>query len=143
MNYILLTKQGVIMSDKRYSGSIALSKLKNVQREMKGKDGKMQKVIIIPIAANHLTEGKEGAVYMAVSVLTKEEQDKYKQNGFISQQVDSKVYKSASDEEKEAFKDLPILGNIKDFSQGSGDSAAASGAVGEDFETPMNHELPF
>ena len=76
---------------------------------------------------------------MPVRVLARSEQDDYGQNGFISQSVDSKVYKDASDEQKEEFKKLPILGNIKDFSSNSGES----NTVEESDNTDFNDDLPF
>ena len=129
-----------IMSDqKSYSGSLELTKLKNVVREMPGKDGKKKKVIIIPVEDNHLVEGKDNRFYMPIRVLSRAEQDDYGQNGFISQSVDSKVYKQASDEQREEFKKMPILGNIKDFSSGGGES----NTVTESENTDLSDDLPF
>lgn len=128
------------MTNRNFSGSLALSKLKHVVMEKKGKSG-MIKGIFIPIAANNLVEGKEGAVYMPCRVVTKAEEDTYGQHGFISQSVDSTVYKNASDDQKEEFKKLPILGNIKDFG-GGGDAAAASGAASNNVLTE-DDDLPF
>ena len=80
-------------------------------------------------------------VYLNVSVLTHDEPDKYGQNGFIAQRVDSKTYKEASDEQKEEFKKLPILGNIKDFSDSSANDS--SGTVKEPLGTKETDDLPF
>jgi len=126
--------------DKTYSGSIALTKMKCVVRNMTGKDKKPMKCIIIPVEANMLVAGKEDAYYMPIRIMTKEQTDKFGQNGFISQTVDTKVYKAASDEEKEEFKKLPILGNIKDFSAGGNDN---SGTVDESPTVDENDDLPF
>ncbi len=106
-----------------FSGSLALSKLKhkiiNVKNEKQGDI----KGIFIPIAMNHLVEGKHNALYLPVRVITHSEPDKYGQHGFVAQSVDSKVWKEASEAQKEAFKSLPILGNIKDFDSGANDAA--------------------
>lgn len=125
---------------KNYSGSIALTKLVCAIREMKGKDGKPKNCIIIPIDDNYLVEGKDDAYYLNVRVITKDEQDKYGQNGFIAQSVDSKIYKDADDNQKEEFKKLPILGSIKDFSGGGNDN---SGKVDEPSALGENDDLPF
>ena len=127
--------------DKSYSGSIALTKLKCVVRDMKGKDKKPMKCLVIPIEANFLVAGKDNAYYMPVRVMTNEQEDKYGQHGFISQSVDTKVYKEASDEQKDDFKNLPILGNIKDFSGGQSNDNA--GAEQEPMGTSEEDDLPF
>lgn len=106
-----------------FSGSLALTKLKhkiiNVKNEKQGDI----KGIFIPIAMNHLVEGKNNSLYLPVRVISHSEPDKYGQHGFIAQSVDSKVWKDASDVEKDIFKSLPILGNIKDFDSGANDAA--------------------
>jgi hypothetical protein len=127
------------MSERKLSGSIALTKLQHVIMEKKGKTG-MVRGVFIPIEANLLTE-KEGAVYMAVNVNFKSEQDKYGQNGFISKTTDSKIWKELDEAGKKAAQELsPILGNIKDFSGGSSnDTAGAASAtvVTEDDDLPF------
>jgi hypothetical protein len=126
------------MSDRKLSGSIALTKLQHVVMEKKGKSG-MIKGIFIPIDANMLTE-KDGAVYMAVNVNFKTEQDQYGQNGFISKTTDSKIWKSLDEEGKKKAQELsPILGNIKDFSAGGNDAAGAASTetIGEDDDLPF------
>lgn len=126
------------MSDRKLSGSIALTKLQHVIMEKKGKSG-MIRGLFIPIDANLLTE-KEGAVYMSVNVNFKADQDQYGQNGFISKTTDSKIWKSLDEEGKKKAQDLsPILGNIKDFSGGGNDTsgAASEGTVGEDDDLPF------
>jgi hypothetical protein len=126
-------------TQKRLSGSIALTKLQHVMMEKKGKSG-MVKGLFIPLDANLLAE-KDGAVYIPVNITVKEEQDQYGQNGFISKTIDSKIWKEMSDAEKEESKKLtPILGNIKDWSGGSAadtSGAAASGVVPEDDDLPF------
>lgn len=128
------------MSQRRLSGSIALTKLIHVPMEVTGKSGNKVKGIFIPIPQNHLVEGKEGALYANINVVIKDEEDQYGQHGFISQTVDSKIYKAATDTEKEEFKKLPILGNLKDFSGGGNDS---SGAASTNVFTPGSDDLPF
>jgi len=127
------------MADRNLSGSIALTKLQHVVMEKKGKSG-IVKGLFIPIDANLLTE-KDGAVYMAVNVKFKEQQDQYGQNGFISKTTDSKIWKELDEAGKEHAKTLsPILGNIKDFSGSS--SNDSSGAVATETFSD-DDDLPF
>lgn len=122
-------------NQKNLSGSIALTKLQSAFYTTK----KGAKCLLIPIDENHLQE-KDGAVYMAVSVVVRDEQDKYGQNGFIAQNVGSEKYKELG---KEKVKDLnlPILGNIKDFTTtNNNDSSAVHDAViieGEEDDLPF------
>jgi hypothetical protein len=123
---------------KKYAGSIALSKLKHVIMTKKGKKKKI-KGIFIPIKENYLIEGENGAVYMNLNVVTKSPQDEYGQNGFISQNGNKK-WSEASEKEKDAFRNLSILGNIKDFDDSKPESTDNSGSHGEINE---DDDLPF
>ena len=127
-------------TEKKLSGSIALTKLQHVIMEKKGKSG-MIRGLFIPINANLLTE-KDGAVYMPVNVNFKPEADQYGQNGFISKTIDSKIWKDLDEAGKEDAKKLsPILGNIKDW---SGSSASdASGAASAPVNADDDDDLPF
>lgn len=122
-----------------YVGSIALSKLIHVRMKKKGKKGKKVDCIVIPIKQNHLFEGKEGAVYLPLRIVTRSEEDQYGQHGFISQSVSSEEYKEASDKQKEKFKELPILGNFKNFGaeSSSNDSTGSKGEIDEDDDLPF------
>lgn len=122
------------MSDKRLSGSIALTKLQSAVITTK----KGNKAILIPIDANYLIE-KDGAIYLNVGVVVRDEQDQYGQNGFISHQLGSDKYKELGKEKAQELK-LPILGNIKDFS-GSNDSEGAT-YIAEPID-PEESDLPF
>lgn len=128
------------MSQRRLSGSIAITKLIHVPMEVTGKSGNKVPGVFIPTEQNHLVKGKEGALYANINVVIKKEADQYGQHGFISQSVDSKIYKAATDEQKEEFKKLPILGNLKDFSGGGNDN---SGAASDNVFTPESDDLPF
>lgn len=121
------------MAQKIYNGSIALTKLNSAIITTK----KGNRAIIIPIEENYLLE-KDGAIYMSVNVITKDEQDQYGQNGFISQTLPSDKYKElGKDKAKEIS--LPILGNIKNFQ--SNDSSGAEVIQGE--TNPEDDDLPF
>jgi len=123
------------MSDKRLSGSIALTKLESAIITTK----KGNKAILIPIDSNYLTE-KDGAVYLNVGVVVRDVQDQYGQNGFISHNLSSEKYKELGAEKAKEIK-LPILGNIKDFAGNGNDSSGATTIV--EPVNPEEADLPF
>ena len=124
------------MADKRLSGSIALTKLESAIITTK----KGNKAILIPIDSNYLTE-KDGAIYLNVGIVVREQADQYGQNGFISQQLPSDKYKELGKEKASEIK-LPILGNIKDFTSGSNDSAGTT-HIAEPINPEEDDSLPF
>lgn len=130
------------MAEKQFTGSLALSKLKHVILEKKGKIGTI-KGIFIPIEANKLTEGKEGAVYMGIRGVIKDEKDQYENNGWIASSPNmGKKWNDLSDAEKEESKALsPILGNVKvwgsDNSSNDNTGSAASGTLSDDDDLPF------
>ena len=127
------------MADRSLWGSIALTKLQHVILEKAGQGGKIIKGIFLPIDANLFTE-KDGAVYMSVNVKVKEEEDQYKQHGFISKTTDTKLWKTLDEAGKKKAKELsPILGSIKDFDfSGANDTAGAASStpIGEKDDLP-------
>lgn len=137
------------MSNRRFLGSLALSKLIHVEMEKKGKNG-MVKGIFIPYEANDIVLGKadengKQPAYMPIQVVLKPQQDDKGQDGFISKSIDSKTYKAFSDAEKEKSKErTPILGSFKDFSGGdsSADTAGDAGN-GKTFNADEDDDLPF
>lgn len=127
------------MSQKVYAGSLALTKMKSAVITTK----KGNKAILLPIDENYFTE-KDGAIYLNVSVIVREEQDQYGQNGFISQKLPTDKYKELGAEKgKEIGSALPILGNIKHFENAStqNDSAGTTQVQGQ--VNPEEDDLPF
>lgn len=124
------------MSQKNYSGSIALTKMQSAIITTK----KGTKAILLPIDANYFTE-KDGAVYLNVGVVVRDEQDQYGQNGFISHKLSSEKYKELGAEKAKEV-NLPILGNIKDFTgSNQNDSGGATQVQGS--VDPEHDDLPF
>lgn len=123
------------MSQKILSGSLALTKMQSAIITTK----KGTKAILLPINENHFTE-KDGAVYLNVSIVVRDEQDQYGQNGFISQKLDTAKYKELGAEKAKEL-NLPILGNIKDFQGGGNDSAGVAQVPGN--VDPEQDDLPF
>ena len=107
------------------------------------KKGKKKEIkgIFIPIKENFLFEGKDGAIFLSVRANLKDGEDEYGQHGFIGMQVDSRIYKEASEEEKEEMKKTPILGGLKDWefdsSSSSKDTSGSKGNVDEDDDLPF------
>jgi len=125
------------MSQKNYSGSLALTKMKCAIITTK----KGNKAILLPIDENYLTE-KDGAVYLNIGVVTRDEPDQYGQNGFVSHKLSTEKYKELGAEKAKEVQ-LPILGNIKDFSSGgAGDSAGATQVQGE-VNPEESDDIPF
>lgn len=127
------------------AGSIALTKLKHHMLTLKGKDDKPVKGIFIPVDPNHnhLVKGKEDAWYLDVRVMVRDEADQYEQHGFISQSVPSKIYKDATEAQKEEFKKMPIIGNLKDFSDTRDDTTGNMGNATLNEIPEENGDLPF
>jgi hypothetical protein len=124
------------MSKTNYSGSIALTKLVSVEMTKNGKDGQPVKGIFIPYSKNYITE-KDGAAYLNINVVLHDAPDQYKNDGFISQKLDSETYKSMGKEAANALK-LPILGNVRNFATGgnSNDSAGKAADISENDDLP-------
>ena len=123
-------------NQKVLSGSLALTKMQSAIITTK----KGAKCILLPIESNYFTE-KDGAVYLNISVIVREEADQYGQNGFISQKLDTAKYKELGAEKAKEIK-LPILGNIKDFGQSQGDSVGAT-QINEPINPEEADDLPF
>ena len=132
---------------RKFSGSLALTKLQHVIMNKKGKKGKKVECIVIPVDANYIERGMKdgkptGALYLNISVITRTEEDDYGQHGFVGQNVSSKAWKDAKDKEKEKMGKLPILGNIKDFAFDKSDYVADTGgsagsAIDEEDDLPF------
>lgn len=120
------------------NGSIAISKLRHDVLDVKyGK--KNIRGIFLPIDQNHIAEVKD-AFYLPVRVIIYPEENEYGQHGMIAQSVDSKKYKEASEEQKEEFKKLPIIANLKDFYFNPDNSGKMEG---ETPEVEPQDDLPF
>lgn len=122
-------------NQKVYAGSLALTKLQSAIITTK----KGAKCLLLPIDANYFTE-KDGAIYLNCSVIVRDEQDQYGQNGFVSQKLDTEKYKELGAEKAKEIK-LPILGNIKHFENNQNDSAGVAQIDGQ--VNPEEDDLPF
>lgn len=138
------------MADKTLTGSIALTKLIYANyKSSKGAD-----CLMIPIDANKLEKDGKGGVYLPVRILVNEQQDQHGQNGMIIKSIGTNDYKALDDGLKEKLKDhktdeakqlVPILGNVKDWSNtgGNATSGAASTDVHQASADGVADDLPF
>jgi hypothetical protein len=95
-------------------GSLALSRLKHDTITVIYGKTKV-KGIFIPFKHNHIQEQENKAVYMPVRVLLFEQANRFGQHGMITQSVESSMWKEGTEVQREDFRNLPILGNLKDF----------------------------
>lgn len=134
--------------DKFLTGSIELTKLVCVNTTRKSKDGLTDVPgLFIPFDLNHIEEiikkeeGKPdastGRYILNVRVVCRTETDNYGQNGFIAKSLPSDIYKENKDNKDFLNKNQPILGNLKDWSQGRNDDTPPPPVVGEDDEVPF------
>ena len=88
-----------------------LSQLKNVVREMPGKDGKKIKCLIIPIDENQLFTGEKG-IYLDITAIEIKDRSKFsdtqKDTHLLKQSFSKAIYDEMSEEKRTA---MPILGN--------------------------------
>jgi hypothetical protein len=111
---------------RKLSGSIELTKLKCARVTLNGMRGTF-------IPDEQEITVKDERVYVSIGVVVRDEPDQYDQHGFVSQQ--SKNWK----ELKEAGIQLPILGNLKEFTP----SAATSAPVEDMGVQTVNDKLPW
>jgi hypothetical protein len=135
----------------RFSGSIALTKLKHVKMMGKSKNGPVEG-IFIPIELNYVTKGKlqkddqgndipnSEPLYLSIDVIVFNERSDRGQDGMLAQKLDTKTYKEIGKEKAQELK-LPILGNIKNFANEQPDDVSGDAGSAKQF-TP-DDDLPF
>lgn len=130
---------------KKLNGSIDLTKFKHYR--MKTKKGTLG--TFIPDELNDLTVKKDDKgdehAYAEVVVWINDEENDRGQIGSIKLSLKSESYKAlvektSKDEANKISKELPYLGNLKDF---SGSSAEASNAVKSGTFDEGDNDLPF
>ena len=116
-------------------GKINLGALINVEMEVQGKSGKV-KGLFIPIKANKLFEGKNGAAYLDLVAFKLKEPQEYSTH-LVKQSLSKEEREKMT---KEQQNEMPILGNLNvDESFSETNSNAAPGKV----FTPESNDLPF
>lgn len=118
-----------------FSTKLNLTGLKHVVRKMKGKDGHEVDVLILPIAANNLYAGKEGAFYLDLSHFElKDGPSKYGDTHLVKQNLPKEIRDTMSEDEIRA---MPILGNSRPFGVGTSAQSAVYDDGGEDDDLPF------
>ena len=93
--------------------------------------------LILPIAANHLFEGKDGALYLDLTAFElKEKKEGQTDTHLVKQQLPADVFKAMSDEQK---KSTPILGNATVWTgdRSPGGTGTAAPVIGPDDDLPF------
>jgi hypothetical protein len=115
------------------SGKINLMYLKTAIRNMKGKDGYVE-CLVIPIEANKLFKGEKG-VYLDLIAFEKEKKGDGKDTHLIKQSFSKDDRALMSDEEIKSF---PILGNLQVWDGVTESTPTSSMNVGNE-----DDDLPF
>jgi hypothetical protein len=85
-----------------------IRQLRHVEREMKGKDGNMIKVLIIPVEENKLFVGEKGVYLDITAIEIKNKTGDSKDTHLLKQSFSKEVYDAMTEQERLA---CPILGN--------------------------------
>lgn len=131
----------------KFSGSMDLEKLIHVKRKMKGKDGKDQDVLVIPVESNGLYKGKK-TTNLNFELVIHDEPDQYDNDGFISKKTPYKTlfgkdkkWGDLTDNQKEKVNELsPIMGNFRKF---GGESKNEAYSDAPDLNDETEDDLPF
>lgn len=120
------------------SGKINLRQLLSVMTKMKGKNGEVDGVFI-PIDANHLYRGENGAIYLDITGFEiKERKADRKDTHLVKQALPKEVYDAMTEEQK---KETPILGNL--IVWGHREPAPQEFADAGGAPEPIEDDLPF
>lgn len=120
------------------TGKIDLTQLKNIVKDMKGKNG-TTKCLILPIDANHLYIGKNGNVYLDLVAFALEKESQFGDTHIVKQSLPKDVREKMTDEEKKA---QPILGNMK-VGTGAQSSTPNTMSTNDLSLDEMDDDLPF
>lgn len=94
-----------------YSIKLDLKKMKEAGLvNIKGKDGRTRKCVVIPTDVNHeICLGNKG-IYLNLTAIETKEVSKFGDSHFIKGSIDKEAFEALSEEER---RNLPILGNMK------------------------------
>lgn len=94
-----------------YSIKLDLKKMKEAGLvNIKGKDGRTRKCVVIPTDVNHeIYVGNKG-IYLNLTAIETKEVSKFGDSHFIKGSIDKEAFESMSKEERDS---QPILGNMK------------------------------
>lgn len=94
-----------------YSIKLDLKKMKEAGLvNIKGKDGRTRKCVVIPTDVNHeIYVGNKG-IYLNLTAIETKEVSKFGDSHFIKGSIDKEAFESMSKEERDS---QPILGNMR------------------------------
>lgn len=107
-----------------YSIKLDLKKMKEAGLvNIKGKDGRTRKCVVIPTDVNHeIYVGNKG-IYLNLTAIETKEVSKFGDSHFIKGSIDKEAFEALSEEER---RNLPILGNMKPLERKVQEMQAAS-----------------
>lgn len=107
-----------------YSIKLDLKKMKEAGLvNIKGKDGRTRKCVVIPTDVNHeIYVGNKG-IYLNLTAIETKEVSKFGDSHFIKGSIDKEAFESMSKEERDS---QPILGNMKPLERKVQEMQAAS-----------------
>lgn len=107
-----------------YSIKLDLKKMKEAGLvNIKGKDGRTRKCVVIPTDVNHeIYVGNKG-IYLNLTAIETKEVSKFGDSHFIKGSVDKEAFESMSKEERDS---QPILGNMRAIERKIQEMQAAS-----------------
>lgn len=107
-----------------YSIRLDLKKMKEAGLvNIKGKDGRTRKCVVIPTDVNHeIYVGNKG-IYLNLTAIETKEVSKFGDSHFIKGSIDKEAFEALSEEER---RNLPILGNMKPLERKVQEMQAAS-----------------
>lgn len=107
-----------------YSIKLDLKKMKEAGLvNIKGKDGRTRKCVVIPTDVNHeIYVGNKG-IYLNLTAIETKEVSKFGDSHFIKGSIDKEAFETLSEEER---RNLPILGNMKPLERKVQEMQAAS-----------------
>lgn len=120
------------------TGSINLGKLKSAIMKIKNKKGELVECVVIPIDANYLVRGKDGAAYLNIIGYDMEQKPNRKDTHMVKQSVPKEHFEKFTEEQK---KEVPILGNLILW----GSTSNTNGFESDSDSEPQqgNDDLPF
>ena len=125
----------------RISIKINLRQLKSAVREMRGKSG-MVECLVIPIEQNHLFEGEQGIYLDCVAYELKEKKADRKDTHAIKQSLPKDVYERISESERN---EMPFIGNaiVWAVSEPAPREFPVELPPADEYRTEANDDLPF
>lgn len=102
--------------------------------------GKMKKVECLCIPTSEFYKGKNGELYLTLSVHERKTPGQFGDTHFIKQQLEKESYNLLTEEQK---KNIPTIGNMKPSQFGQKIETVIPGVVQPEQNDYLNTDLPF